>query len=60
MDSCTFKPMTSPNSAAQTLFNSKLSSKETAGIGQKKSLELYHFYKNLQNKKESLKASRQN
>jgi hypothetical protein len=57
MDSCTFKPVTSPNSVTQTMFNSNIS---TSGVGEKKSLELYNFYKNLQNKKESLKASRQN
>jgi hypothetical protein len=51
MDSCTFKPITSPNSQAQTLFNSKMSNKEIASIGEKKSLELYNFHKNLQNKK---------
>jgi hypothetical protein len=55
LEECTFKPVTLPNS----LHSSAISSSE-GGLGHKKSLELYNYHRNLQNKKESLRLSRQN
>ena len=57
LEECTFKPTTLPES--QAMISSKFSTGE-GSLGQKKSLELYHFHRQLQNKKESLRVSRQN
>lgn len=46
-------------STHQTMNNSKVSM-EGGNLGNKKSNQLYNYHKNLQSKKQSLKASRQN
>ena len=59
MEECTFKPTTLPNS----MNSSKVSSQAEfgqLGLGHKKSLQLYGYHRDLQNKKESLRLSRQN
>jgi hypothetical protein len=56
LEECTFKPTTLPQS--QALMASKMSMGE-GSLGQKKSMELYNFHRELQNKKESLRVSRQ-
>ena len=57
LEECTFKP-TTLSSMQQTLKNSGVSNFDSK-LGEKKSFELYNYYKSLQSKKESLRVSRQ-